>query len=281
MEVNLDLVVQTQENQEMDMQYGLDTLMGASDSVGLIAETILTKHLKKRTHASKVRTRLKGSFKGSYGQKFSIRVEDKALVKRLEKIGRDTFVRAISYIISDALYLNDEKAPPEDIQQLIDELDDNIDNDENNNYTKLIEKLEDPLKRLHYMPTFFQSPVSFRYRKRGELPKELVKFNADTIENITESYTSDNDSIFECIVFRVHNRTGNGRVYIKETEEVVSFSLGSEVGAVRRKQIKKLSQNATDNAELKTENGKTLQLSAKQIRLKSGKLVRLIVSGIV
>lgn len=277
MEVNLDLVIQTKENQEMDMQYGLDTLMGASDTVGLIAETLLTKDLKKRTHASRVRTKLKGTFKGSYGQKFSIHVEDKTLIKKLEKIGRDNFVNAISYIISDALYLNGEDDPPQEILQLIDELDDSIDN---NNYTKLIERLEDPLKRLHYMPTYFHTTVAFRYRKRGEQPKELVKFDSGTIENITESYTSDSDSVFECIVFRVHNRTGNGRIYIKKTEEVVSFSLGSEIGSVRRKQIKKLSQNATDNAELKTENGTTLFLSAKEIRLKSGKLVRLIVSGI-
>ena len=277
MEVNLDIVVHTHEKEQMDMQYGLDTLMGASDTVGLIAETLLTKDLKKRTHTSKVRTRLKGSFKGSYGQKFSIHVEDKVLAKRLEKIGRDTFVKAISYIISDALYLNVEQDPPKEVQQLIDELDSDDDND---NYTKLVERLEDPLKRLHYMPTYFRSPVAFRYRKRGEQPQELVKFDGGTIENITESYTSEADSIFECIVFRVHNRTGNGRVYIKATEEVVSFSLASEVGGVRRRQIKKLSQNSTDNAELKTENGITLKLSAREIRLKSGKLVRLIVSGL-
>lgn len=88
--IELDLVVETTEN-EIDMQYGLETLKGTSDVVTLVSEAILQGGIAKagrRTASSNnLRTKLKQSFKGSFGQRFSIEIEDEKLIYKLKKMG--------------------------------------------------------------------------------------------------------------------------------------------------------------------------------------------------
>lgn len=58
MEVNFDLVIGS-EDYTVDMQSGLETMHGVSDSTRLISEVILTNKVSnKKTHRSDIRTSL-------------------------------------------------------------------------------------------------------------------------------------------------------------------------------------------------------------------------------
>lgn len=96
--LELDLLIETEEN-EIDMQYGLETLKGTSDVVSIISEAVLVGAIKKtgrRTHKSnEVRTKLKQSFSGSFGQRFSLEIEDKKLIRKLNKMGDEVFFRGV------------------------------------------------------------------------------------------------------------------------------------------------------------------------------------------
>ncbi|WP_346209027.1 hypothetical protein [Aeromonas salmonicida] len=81
MTINLDLVIETKED-TVDMKAGLASMLGVSDAVRCIAETVLTEKTPKRqAYNGNVRTSLKNSFKGSYGHIFSLDVHDQSLIK--------------------------------------------------------------------------------------------------------------------------------------------------------------------------------------------------------
>lgn len=91
MSINFDVVINTTED-SVDMKSGLDTLQGVSDATRYIAETILGERVPERqTHKARVRTTLKQTFSGSYGQKFSIDIFDDKLQNRFNKIGKAVF----------------------------------------------------------------------------------------------------------------------------------------------------------------------------------------------
>ena len=61
----MDIVIDCPSS-DVDMQYGLETLKGTSDVIGIVAETILKEKVPdKRTHRSDVRTKLKSTFSES------------------------------------------------------------------------------------------------------------------------------------------------------------------------------------------------------------------------
>lgn len=104
MSISFDVVIAS-DDYSVDMNSGLDTLKGASEATRQIATTILEERVPERLSSeSKVRTNLKKSFKGSFGQQFSIDIYDIDVQKRLNKIGKKAFVELISYFINEALY---------------------------------------------------------------------------------------------------------------------------------------------------------------------------------
>ncbi|EMK5461591.1 hypothetical protein V9G51_000523 [Vibrio cholerae] len=95
------------------MKSGLDTLQGISEATRYIAETLLTDNVpKKLTHTKKVRTRLKKSFKGSYGQVFGLDIEDDLLKRKFKDIGAEVFAELMGYFVSEALYQEPLKLSP-------------------------------------------------------------------------------------------------------------------------------------------------------------------------
>ncbi|TKE96160.1 hypothetical protein [Vibrio kanaloae] len=272
MKVNLDIVIGSPDN-EIDMQYGLETLKGTSDVVSIAAEAILRARVpEKRTHKSDARTKLKQSFTGSYGHKFSIEIVDKELQSRLRKIGTDTFLEVLSYFVLEALYLDTGQLSPE-AEALVDELSDITD--------KLVDRLKEPLVDTHKIANYFNYDIKLRQRKRGlPEPKELLLFNNCTAKNITDAERSDVEEEMDVVIVRFHSITGNGRFYIKAQEEIESFGFASKVRAVNDEMRKAISSNLHKNNTLPPENGEFMKVKVKRVALPTGKVIKYLITGI-
>ncbi|MBY7882621.1 hypothetical protein KW471_03495 [Vibrio fluvialis] len=272
MKVNLDIVIGSPDN-EIDMQYGLETLKGTSDVVSIAAEAILRARVpEKRTHKSDARTKLKQSFTGSYGHKFSIEIVDKELQSRLRKIGTDTFLEVLSYFVLEALYLDTGQLSAE-AEALVDELSDITD--------KLVDRLKEPLVDTHKIANYFNYDIKLRQRKRGlSEPKELLLFNNCTAKNITDAERSDVEEEMDVVIVRFHSITGNGRFYIKAQEEIESFGFASKVRAVNDEMRKAISSNLHKNNTLPPENGEFMKVKVKRVALPTGKVIKYLITGI-
>ncbi|WP_279491376.1 hypothetical protein [Aeromonas veronii] len=105
MSITFDVVIDS-DDYSVDMTSGLETLQGASEVTRQIAETLLTEHVPQHlTSASRVRTKLRRTFSGSYGQIYSLELDDDELSARYRRIGKKTFLELMSYFINEALYL--------------------------------------------------------------------------------------------------------------------------------------------------------------------------------
>ncbi|ELK1816758.1 hypothetical protein RUV71_001880 [Vibrio cholerae] len=270
--VNLDIVIGSPDN-EIDMQYGLETLKGTSDVVSIAAEAILRARVpEKRTHKSDARTKLKQSFTGSYGQKFSIEILDKKLQSRLRKIGTDTFLEVLSYFVLEALYLDTGQLSHE-AEALVEELSDITD--------KLVDRLKEPLVDTHKIANYFNYDIKLRQRKKGlPEPKELLLFNKSTAKNITDAQISDIEEEMDVVIVRFHSITGNGRFYIKAQEEIESFGFASKVLAVKDEMRKAITSNLHKNNTLPPEDGESMRVKVKRVALPTGKVIKYLITGI-
>ncbi|TPT11848.1 hypothetical protein [Acinetobacter baumannii] len=85
MEVNFDLVIGS-EDYTVDMQAGLETMHGVSDSTRLISEAILTNKVStKKTHKSDIRTSLKKHLKALMDRFLVLKLIQKIQLEDLDK----------------------------------------------------------------------------------------------------------------------------------------------------------------------------------------------------
>ena len=159
MNINLEAVIKSGDN-DVDMDDALQTLSGTASVSCLIAEAILRGRVKeRRTHADAVRANIKQSFKSSYGQRFELVFTDKALVARLNKIGKSVFTEAMGYYIREALYL-DQIPLSKKAEELIESL--------SEIEYELTERLMNPLKEMHKVILESNFNVELNYRKPGD-----------------------------------------------------------------------------------------------------------------
>ncbi|WP_083610105.1 hypothetical protein [Neptunomonas phycophila] len=270
--LNLDVVVNSLEN-EIDMQYGLETLKGTSDVISIAAETILRERVpEKRTHKSDVRTRLKNTFTGSYGQRFSLEIEDKDLQKRLRKIGDEVFLEVLSYFVMDALYIETPDLS-DGAEIIVDQLSDISD--------KLVDRLKEPLIDMHKIAVYFNYNIQIRQRKRGlDVPRQLLLLDKNTAKNITEATCSDEEEDFDVVIVRFHSITGNGRFYIKKLQAIESFGFASKIKVVTDQIRKSISENLHKNNTVDPENGTFIKIRTKKISLPKGKVIKYLITGV-
>lgn len=272
MKVNLDVLIESPEN-EIDMQYGLETLKGTSDVISITAETILNERVpEKRTHKSDARTILKESFKGSYGHKFSLEIEDRELQRKLRKIGEDTFLEVLSYYVMDALYL-ETPALSEPAEKIVESLAGISD--------KLTNRLKDPLIEMHKISHYYNYNIKIRQRKRGfPNPKEILSLDKITSENITNAKQSKKEQLMDVVIIRFHSITGNGRFYIKDQEEMVSFGLFSKDWHVKKQMSISISENLLLNTGVSPDEGTTINVSVRKVSLPTGKIIKYLITGV-
>lgn len=273
--LELSIVVDTKEH-EIDMQYGLETLKGASDTVNLIAEAILTGKIDKRgrrTHCSRdIRTKLKQSFKSSFGQNFALEITKPELRSKLRKMGDEVFLEVLSYYVMEALILDSGKLSDE-ASQVLDELEGVTDN--------LFKRLDNPLKDMHQISKYYNHNVSLRHKKRGSPEKQLFLLTSKTCENLTETYVEPGNVVIDAVIVRYHSKTGNGRLHIRGADEFVSFGMQAGIMSSSKILRQRLSENLHVNNLINPEDGTFITLNAKKKVLPSGEIVKYLVTGIL
>lgn len=270
MAINLDLVIETDED-SIDMKAGLDTMQGVSDSVRCVAESILTENVPERqTSKSKVRTRLKKSFKGSYGHIFSLDVFDSELQKRLNSIGRPAFVELLTYFINESLY--QESHPLSDkANKVLDSLGKKAED-----VVKQLRKSS--IKNIHEISVKFNHDVKVRYRKNAYEQKVIAEFNQNTAM-VLQATPSDEMVDLNVVITRLNIHTGNGRLQIEGKYETVAFGFGTHYKSVKLKAKKIFSENLNYNNGLENDKWKYLKIGASPVKLKDGKVVKYIVKA--
>jgi hypothetical protein len=271
----MDVVINCPDS-EVDMQFGLDTLKGTSDVVSLISEAILSGDMPeagRRTHRSNdVRTKLKHSFRGSFGQSFSIEILKAEYKSRLRHISDDVFMEVVSYFFLEALYL-DSGTLSSEANAVLDDIGVASEN--------LTKRLKNPLIEMHKIAKYFDHDIKLHYRRRGHEKKELVKLDQTTSRNITETRTNDDIIIIQAVVVRYHSKTGNGRLHVKRGNHFYSFGLGTSVSAATKAVKRKLSENLHINNLENPEDGVFVNLRVKRVLLPTDEIVRYLVVGLL
>ncbi|MDX7824114.1 hypothetical protein SJT38_13500 [Aeromonas caviae] len=158
MKISLDLTINSG-NDDIDMDYALQTLSGASGVTSIITEAVLRGKVKENRHQSnEIRTNLKHSFTGSFGQCFDVVIADQKVAARLANMTRTVFSEVMSYYIYESLFLesaelsNAAKKVVKGLEDIEDEL------------TKAI---RNRLKNMHKISTMCNYSVDLNYRKPG------------------------------------------------------------------------------------------------------------------
>ncbi|WP_462154851.1 hypothetical protein [Pseudoalteromonas piscicida] len=269
MNINLDVIIGTPDH-EIDMKFGLETLTGTSDVVTLTTEGILSNRVTKNiTHATPVKTTMKHSFKGSYGMNFTVNIEDQFLKKRLKAIGRDVVIELIAYFVSESLYIEHPKLSKEAEEQL---------NQMGERVNELIDRIRNPLIKMHQVPVKYNYDVKLSYKQRGHDKKQVCKLTNTTALSITEAKRANYTQEIEAYITRFNSLTGNGRLMLKDTDETISFGLDGLFVSKANKKL--LSANLDVNTEVVKEEIQYMNLRVQPLKLKSKKVVKYFIKGI-
>ena len=275
MSISFDVVIAS-DDYSVDMNSGLDTLKGASEATRQIATTILEERVPERLSSeSKVRTNLKKSFKGSFGQQFSIDIYDIDVQKRLNKIGKKAFVELISYFINEALYQESLELSTKAKKVLKDlgvELEE-----------KLIQQLQrSSLEHLHTVSNNFNQDVKLRYRQSREKQTTLAKVDRATHATLKPRTDRTKQNITASIT-RLNINTGNGRLQIQGADETVAFGFPGTRKYLELKVAAKtpFSKNLHTNNSRPREEWETLQLRVHTQTTITGRVIKYIIEGIV
>lgn len=270
MPLNLDIVIETVDY-EVDMKAGLETLQGASEATLSIVETLVTGKVALRHRGvSSVRTILKRTFKGSYGQVFAVEISDEELQREYRKIGNSTFVELMSYFMKESLYLESADLSVK-AQKIVDDLGDSAE--------ALIKKLRvSSMENLHKISTKFDQDVKIRYRKSLNEKVVIASFNKSTVLAL-QATESDKTTDITASITRLNINTGNGRLLLEGADETVAFGFGIEYKEVRLEAKKKFSENLDHNNGIDSSKWKNLKIIARPIKLRDGKIVKYIVTG--
>jgi len=270
MPLNLDIVIETVDY-EVDMKAGLETLQGASEATLSIVETLVTGKVALRHRGvSSVRTILKRTFKGSYGQVFAVEISDEELQREYKKIGNATFVELMSYFMKESLYLESADLSAK-AQKIVDSLGDSAE--------ALIKKLRvSSMENLHKVSTKFDHDVKIRYRKSLNEKVVIASFNKSTVLAL-QATESDKSTDITASITRLNINTGNGRLLLEGADETVAFGFGIEYKEVRLEAKKKFSENLDHNNGIDSSKWKNLKIIARPIKLRDGKIVKYIVTG--
>lgn len=275
MSINFDVVIAS-EDYSVDMNSGLDTLKGASEATRQIATTVLEGRVPERLSSeSKVRTNLKKSFKGSFGQQFSVDIYDLDIKKRFNKIGKQAFVELISYFINEALYQESLELSPK-AKSVLGDLGTEIEE-------RLIKQLQkSSLDHLHTVSNNFNQDVKLRYRQSREQQTILAKVDRTTHATL-QPRTDKTQRNITASITRLNINTGNGRLQIQGADETVAFGFP----ATRRYLELKAASKTPFSENLHTNNGKprekweTLQLRVHTQTTNTGRVIKYIIEGII
>lgn len=272
MGIELDVVMDSNDY-SVEMNAGLETLLGASETTRRIVETVITERVpEKLTNSNKVQTRLKRSFRGSFGQRFSIEIEDEQAKRKMKSLGRTVIVELIKYFINEGLYRQPILLSPKAAKRL-----------------KELEMVEDELievlrrgsfTHLHSLSANFGRDIKLRYRKNTvdiDTVAMIDKQSYTTLKPLVVKKTSD----IVASITRLNIHTGNGRLQLVGSNETVAFGFNTKYVLVPHHVKARFSQDLDHNNGVSQEHWTTLNLRVHTWNLKSGKIVKYIVEELL
>lgn len=271
-EIKLAVTFESPQN-DVDMYYGLSSLLGACSATAIVADTMLTGGVPKRkTHKSKVRNRLKQSAKGSFIQHFTLQIKDKSAMKTFRKIGKSTFSEVMTYFFYEGLFLEVPKLSKE-AEAVIESLE--------KVEEELKDTLKEPLKQLHDASKKYHYKTVLSYTKPGGW-KTIAKLDDSTVKNLTDVHEEPALETFFVRVSRFNTYTLNGRLVIKDAEETVAFSLHE---LPRKKELAQ-SRLITENLHNNNNGGvddeyQYLKITAKKLVLPTGAVVKYLITDVI
>jgi plasmid maintenance system killer protein len=275
MSTNFDVLIES-DDYSVDMNSGLDTLKGASEVLRQVTTTFLEGEVPERlSKKNNVRTTLKKTFRGSFGQQFSIDVNDEDANKKLHKIGKSTLAELISYFIHESLYM-ESRALSEKAATILNNLEPELEK-------KLIEQLQkSALKHLHAISLHFNKDVKLRFRRNSTTQEVLATLNRTTYESLRPIKDRGLKKIVAGIT-RLNINTGNGRLLLDGEDETIAFGFLSyhHYANLNQDEKEKYSINLHMN-NTRSENKKitTLTLLVKSISTKNGRVIKYIIEAI-
>ena len=269
--INFDVVVES-DDYSVDMHSGLETFRGASEVTKHIAESLLTEHVHQKLNpTSKVRTKLKKSFKGSFGQTFALEFDDPDLNKRFRAIGKGTFTELMSYFINMGLYKNSPKLSAKAEKVL-----DNLGEVEN---TLILQLRKSSLMHLHAVSIHHGKSVKFNYRQNSTDKIKLADINRESSYTL-QPKTDSTVRVIIASITRFNINTGNGRLLIMGENETVAFGFPTKYKEVRQASKKKFSTNLDQNNGRPNDEWKTLTLEAYTLTLKDKTIIKYFIKGV-
>lgn len=269
MSVDLDVLISTNDGL-LDMKAGLETMRGVSNAVSTIVESVVTEQVPERiTAKAPIRTRLKKSFTGSYGHIFSIDVFDERFREKFNLIDECLWGEVISYILNDALYLDDSRISYE-ANELINSL--------GQKYDEVVERIRlSCLKDIHQASLRFDESVVLRVHHAGQkLP--IANFNRDTAK-VLKPIRSKETSKYSVIITRLNIHTGNGRLQIQGDDETFAFGFDVKYQELRFSAKKVFSENLDKNNGQSKDDWIYLTVVVEAIQLISGRVIKYIVKS--
>ncbi|WP_313328493.1 hypothetical protein [Stutzerimonas balearica] len=254
---------------EIDMKAGLETLQGISEATRCVAETLITgKVPQRKSYRSSVRTNLKKTFKGSYGQIFSLEITNEDQRQKFRKIGNGTFVELFSFFMKESLYLESAKLSKK-AEAIIEGLGDNAE--------QLVKQLRvSAMADAHRISKAFNQSVTIRHRKSIQEKPHIAKFDRKTVMAL-EAREKEQTVEITAGITRLNIHTGNGRLLLKGHEETVAFGFGIGYKEVALDAKKKFSENLDRNNGINNDAWEYLSITATPIRQRDGKIVKYIV----
>lgn len=270
MKISFDVVMKSG-NQDVDMDYAIDTLAGTAQVTCLIAEGILNqKVIKRRTSSNEVRAVLKQSFKSSYGQNFDLILNNQEHIRTMEKITRTTFSEVMRYFITQALYIESQQISPK-AETIIASLSD-IEDD-------LIERIRNPLEEMHKITIESAYNVELNY-KRPTNQFKIITLTQDTARNITQSVIDKNEVDIVAAITRYNSRTGNGRLLIPGEDKTIAFGFFDKMINISPAQKRKISANLHTNVALAQEDYVPLSIKVREVKVYSGETVKYLITKV-
>lgn len=268
MEIDLEAIVETPDA-SVDMKAGLETFQGMSDAARKIAISFANdKVLQRINYKSDIRTRMKHSFKGSYGLRFSIDILGRAEQNAINDMGKETLVELISYTMTAARYGRVPKLSKQAslvVESMrMSELD-------------LIEEIRSScMRKIHKVPAKFNHDVVLNYKERGAAPVQLAKFDKRSAQLLTPIHDAKELRV-SAAISRLNINTGNGRLTPIGERDTFAFGFSGDYAYIDVNLKKLFSENLDDNNGVPSNQRTFIDFVAQTIRLKDGKIVKYIV----
>lgn len=270
LEINLEAVVQTPESQ-VDMKSGLDTFQGVSDAMRKIAESLLNDEVIHRiNYKSDIRTTLKESFEGSFGQRFSLDVLGSSQQRKLNEIGLRNFIDLIHYFMTEAKYGTPRRLTPGAAHYL-----DSVRFSE----ADLVEEIRRScMRRVHKVAKTFSHNLVVRAYDAQDRAVLIGKFDKKSADLLDPTFDPRIVQI-SASVTRLNINTGNGRIQLLGENTTTAFGFAGDYNFIDLRLKKAISENLDDNNGVRVEQRTYIELMARRLVLRDGKIVKYVVAA--